>query len=70
MVLYKSSLDTEDFGNLYTEYYSMLCIIAYEYMRNKILAEEMVEDTFLALWEKRESLIINTSVKNYLIKSM
>ena len=69
MALYKSPLNTEDFGNLYTEYYSMLCIIAYEYTRSKILAEEMVGETFLTLWEKRESLIINSSIKNYLIKS-
>ena len=44
-------------------------MIAYEYTRDKVLAEEMVGDTFLALWEKRESLQVNTSVKNYLIKS-
>lgn len=60
---------TEDFERCYTAYYPMLCMIAYEYTRDKVLAEEMVGDTFLALWEKRESLQIKSSVKNYLIKS-
>jgi RNA polymerase sigma-70 factor (ECF subfamily) len=69
MINCDSPLDAEDFGKFYTEYYSMLCMIAYEYTRNKMQAEEMVEDTFLALWEKRKSLQINTSIKNYLIKS-
>lgn len=47
----------------------MLCVIAYEYTRDKMLAEEMVSDTFLSLWEKRESIQVKTSVKSYLIKS-
>lgn len=47
----------------------MLCMIAYEYTRDKLQAEEMVGNTFLTLWEKCESLHIKTSVKNYLIKS-
>ncbi|MEC3880584.1 RNA polymerase sigma-70 factor [Parapedobacter sp. 10938] len=59
----------EDFERCYKAYYSMLCMIAYEYTRDQIQAEEMVSHTFLALWEKRESLQITTSVKNYLIKS-
>lgn len=64
------SLSTvEDFERCYKAYYAMLCMIAYEYTRDKTLAEEMVGNTFLTLWEKRESLYIKTSVKNYLIKS-
>lgn len=47
----------------------MLCMIAYEYTRDKVLAEEMVGETFLALWEKRESLQVTTSVRNYLVRS-
>lgn len=58
-----------DFERCYKAYYSMLCMIAYEYTRDKMQAEEMVGNTFLTLWEKRESLHITTSVKNYLIKS-
>ena len=60
----------EDFEKLYVEYYSMLCIIAFEYTRNKALAEEMVSEVFFALWKKRETIVITTSIKNYLIKSV
>src|SRR5690606_4316434 len=69
MSLYQSLKSTADFERCYEAYYPMLCMIAYEYTRDTVLAEEMVGDTFLALWEKRESLEITTSVKNYLIKS-
>ena len=67
--LHDPLLNTQDFGNLYERYYSMLCVIAYEFTRDKILAEEMVEETFLELWEKRDLINITSSVKNYLIKS-
>ena len=69
MSLYGSLKSTADFEKCYTAYYPMLCMIAYEYTRNKVLAEEMVGDTFLRLWEKRETIQVTTSLKNYLIKS-
>jgi len=69
MSFYGLLKSTEEFEKCYTAYYPMLCMIAYEYTRDNVLAEEMVGDTFLALWEKRESLQVNTSIKNYLIKS-
>lgn len=63
------SLQTEvDFERCYTAYYPMLCMIAYEYTRDRVLAEEMVGETFVVLWERRESLQITTSVRNYLIR--
>ena len=63
-------LNMGTFGRLYEKYYSMLCIISFEYTRDKYIAEEMVSETFLSLWEKRETIVITTSVKNYLIKSV
>lgn len=69
MLITDLSMDSEDFGKFYTEHYSMLYLIAFEYTRDYFLAEEMVEETFLSLWLKRDSIQINTSIKNYLIKS-
>src|SRR5690606_40373239 len=69
MAGYESLSTVEDFEQSYKAYYGMLCMIAYEYVRDDMQAEEMVGNMFLALWEKRESLRITTSVKNYLIKS-
>ncbi|MGV3762258.1 RNA polymerase sigma-70 factor [Parapedobacter sp.] len=69
MAGYESLSTVEDFERCYKAYYGMLCMIAYEYTRDEMQAEEMVGNTFLALWEKRESLHVTTSVKSYLIKS-
>ena len=62
-------LNKDSFEKLFKEYYSMLCIIAYDYVRDKTLAEEMVEDTFLHVWEKRESIVVTPAIKYFLIKS-
>jgi len=69
MAGHESLSTVADFERCYKAYYGILCAIAYEYTRDEVQAEEMVGNTFLALWEKRASLHITTSVKNYLIKS-
>jgi RNA polymerase sigma-70 factor (ECF subfamily) len=62
-------MNEERFEELFTKYYSMLCVIAYDYVKDKSLAEEMVGDTFLAIWEKRDSIVDTPAIKYYLIKS-
>ena len=47
----------------------MLCSIAYDYVHEKTLAEEMVENTFLTIWEKRKSIEVTAAIKYYLIKT-
>ena len=62
-------LDEKRFEEIFTKYYPMLCIIAHDYVGDKSLAEEMVQDTFLAIWEKRGSITVTPAIKYYLIKS-
>jgi RNA polymerase sigma-70 factor (ECF subfamily) len=58
------------FKQLFDDYYAMLCNIATGYLNNKQLAEEVVDDVFFKIWENRETLIIHTSIKAYLIKAV
>jgi RNA polymerase sigma-70 factor, ECF subfamily len=58
------------FKKFFDDYYSMLCLVAFDMIKNKQLAEEIVDEVFLNLWLKRESLEINKSVRAYLIKSV
>lgn len=60
----------EDFSNLYSNYYILLCTIADQYVKDKYLAEEIVGDVFLKYWEKYNEIIITTSVKAYLVRSV
>ena len=62
-------LDKAQYDKLFVEHYPMLCYVAYDYVREKTLAEEMVQDTFLNIWEKRSSIVVTPGIKSFLIKS-
>lgn len=44
--------------------------IAYEYVEDYYISQNIVEDVMMSIWEKREQLIISTSVKSYLLTSV
>lgn len=54
------------FNTLFLTYYSPLCQFAYQYVRNKEETEEIVSDVFFTLWQNRDRLSIDRSVKSYL----
>lgn len=62
--------DEETYISIFREYYVSLCSYSRRYVGRKDIAEEIVSDTFLKIWETRESLQINTSVKAYLFQAV
>lgn len=62
--------DEETYISLFREYYVALCSYARRYVGRKDIAEEIVSDTFLKIWETRKSLQINSSVKAYLFQAV
>ncbi|HEU5148559.1 MAG TPA: RNA polymerase sigma-70 factor [Chryseosolibacter sp.] len=58
--------DITHFEMLFKTYYQPLCHYAYTFLQDREGAEEIVQSTFLLVWEKRETLAIRTSVKPYL----
>jgi RNA polymerase sigma-70 factor, ECF subfamily len=60
----------EVFGEVFKTYYERLCNYANAFLNNMDEAEEVVQGTFLTLWEKREVIDIHTSVKSYLYQSV
>ncbi len=62
--------DEKAFERLFHTYYSHLCLFAEHYVRNQAEAEEIVQDIFVRLWENRKRIVIATSVKNYLFRSV
>ncbi len=52
--------------NLFNNHYTELCRKAYRIVNNKDLSEDLVQDVFFKLWEKRNQIVINTSLKAYL----
>ena len=61
-----STGDITAFEMLFRTYYQPLCNYAYTFLQDKEDAEEIVQSTFLLVWEKKDTLAIRTSVKPYL----
>ena len=58
--------DITAFEMIFKTYYQPLCNYAYSFVQDRDEAEEIVQSTFLSVWEKREALAIHTGVKPYL----
>ena len=51
---------------MFRTHYQPLCQYAYTFVQDKDEAEEIVQSTFLSVWEKRTTLEIHTAIKPYL----
>jgi RNA polymerase sigma-70 factor, ECF subfamily len=60
----------EVFEKLFREYYPLMCNHARKYIIDKSTAEDLVQDLFCRIWDKRLELKINTSMANYLYRSV
>ncbi|MBC7425568.1 MAG: RNA polymerase sigma-70 factor [Bacteroidia bacterium] len=58
------------FETLFKRYYSTLCSYAGKIIKNSDASEEIVQDCFVKLWEKRANINIDSSVKSYLYRSV
>jgi len=52
--------------HLFNDYYTELCRKAYHIVNNKEISEDIVQDVFLKLWDKRNKIVITTSLGAYL----
>lgn len=62
--------DERVFEQVFREHYKVLCGYAIKFLKEKEAAEEIVQDVFFKLWEKRETLEITTSLKSYLFRAV
>lgn len=58
--------DERTFEQLFRQQYAPLCQYGFSFLKDWDDSEEVVQAMFLAFWEKRESLVITTSLKSYL----
>lgn len=61
--------DEQAFVEVYDRYWYKLFLASYRRVRDKAVAEELVQNLFLKLWEKRGSLKID-QLENYLFSSI
>lgn len=62
--------DRRIFEQLFRTHYSSLKAFARFILKNPTTAEELVQEVFMKLWENHSTIIIDTSVKAYLFRSV
>jgi len=58
------------FSYLIDTFHHELCVYANSLINNNIQAEDVVQNVFIRLWEKRANLNVNSSLKSFLYKSV
>lgn len=62
--------DNQAYKYIYDNHYTLLCKIAYEFLKDDFLAETIVDDIIFHLWEKRDTIEITLSVRSYLVQAV
>lgn len=55
---------------LFREEFKNLCLLAIRFVKDRDTSKEIVQDSFIHLWEKRETIDLSKSVKSYLTSSV
>ena len=62
--------DNKDFEELFEELYESLCRFSYSMVKDTAASEDIVQEQFIYLWEKRDDISIRNSAKSYLFKAV
>lgn len=60
----------EAFGQVFIKYYKPLCLQAQIILKDQVSSEDLVQNLFIEIWNKKLYLQIETSVKNYLFRAV
>src|SRR6476620_7463825 len=67
--LYQNLTPDEKVEVLFRKYYAGLCKSLYKVLRDATFAEDIVQEVFLKVWEKRETLQMDDAIQSYLYRS-
>ncbi|MBK9292242.1 MAG: RNA polymerase sigma-70 factor [Bacteroidetes bacterium] len=67
---HNNKLDRPDFEWLFGQYYKPLCAAAFVYLRDRKDAEDVVQQLFVRLWERRSTLDAMQSAPAYLFTAV
>jgi RNA polymerase sigma-70 factor, ECF subfamily len=62
--------DISAFEKVFREYYAPLTLFANSMVKDKDVAEEIVQDFFYNYWKNRDQITIQTSMKSYFFQSI
>ncbi len=58
--------DEAEFEVLFKQHFKPLCFLAQRYVKDLDMAREIVQESFMALWDKRGTIDASKAVKSYL----
>ena len=64
------SLDKAAFEELFRSYFTPLCSFAQKFVQDADEAKDIVHQVFINLWNKRDVIDVNTSLKSYLFQGV
>jgi RNA polymerase sigma-70 factor (family 1) len=62
--------NTKAYEHFFNENYNALCRFAFNYLKDRDEAEEMVQGTFVSIWQKRKDISLDFSLKSYFYSSV
>ena len=60
-------ISSAEFGRLYSRYSPRFIEVAYRYVRERSVAEDLVSESFMAFWEERDRLPEDVNVPGYVL---
>jgi RNA polymerase sigma factor (sigma-70 family) len=67
---YLKNDDPLAFKELYNRYWSFLLDAAYKTLQTQDKAEDVVQEIFISLYQRRKSIVLEVSLKAYLCKAL
>lgn len=62
-------LDDASFESIYRRHWEAVYAVCFHYVENRQVAEDLVQEIFQSLWERRDTLVIETSAEHYLLRA-
>lgn len=60
-------LSYESFEIIYRRHWQSVYTVCYHYSQSRCVAEDLVQDIFQSLWERRKEIVIKTPIENHLL---
>jgi RNA polymerase sigma-70 factor (ECF subfamily) len=65
-----NSQKVQSFELFFRQNYHRALLLAFRFIKNEMLAQDIVQEVFLAIWEKRETLTFSATLRPYLFASV